>query len=95
LLADPQWRAGIAKGADGRPLIGALGHSAGGYTVLALAGGKPVVSRLRRHCETEAVLDPVLCKLSRAIGGASGTQAAHSRGRTGRAGAGRYRACAR
>lgn len=71
LLADPQWRARIANGADGRPLIGALGHSAGGYTVLALAGGKPVLSRMRMHCETEAELDPVLCKLSRAMGGTS------------------------
>ena len=71
VLADPQWRARIANGAGGQPLIGALGHSAGGYTVLALAGGKPVLSRLRTHCETEAELDPVLCKLSRATGGAS------------------------
>jgi predicted dienelactone hydrolase len=53
-----------------RPLIGALGHSAGGYTVLALAGGKPVLSQMRTHCETEAELDPVLCKLSRSTGGA-------------------------
>lgn len=71
VLADPQWRARIANGADGRPLIGALGHSAGGYTVLALAGGKPVLSRLRTHCEAEAELDPILCKLSRSTGGAS------------------------
>jgi predicted dienelactone hydrolase len=71
LLADPQWRARIANGADGRPLIGALGHSAGGYTVLALAGGKPVLSRMRTHCEREAALDPVLCKLSSAVGGAA------------------------
>jgi predicted dienelactone hydrolase len=71
VLADPQWRPGIADGSDGRPLIGGLGHSAGGYTVLALAGGKPVLSRLRAHCETEAELDPVLCKMTRAIGGAS------------------------
>jgi predicted dienelactone hydrolase len=71
VLADPQWRARIAQGADGRPLIGAMGHSAGGYTVLALAGGKPVLSRLRAHCEMEAGLDPVLCNLSHAIGGAS------------------------
>jgi predicted dienelactone hydrolase len=71
LLADPQWRARIANGADGRPLIGALGHSAGGYTVLALAGGKPVLSRMRTHCELEAVLDPVLCKLSSSISSAS------------------------
>ncbi len=37
VLADPQWRARLALGAGGddrRPLIGALGHSAGGYTVL-------------------------------------------------------------
>ena len=71
LLADPQWRSRLANGADGQPLIGALGHSAGGYTVLALAGGKPVRSRLRTHCEVEAELAPVLCKLSRATGGAS------------------------
>ena len=71
LIADPQWRARIASGADGRPLIGAVGHSAGGYTVLALAGGKPELSRMRTHCETEAEQDPVLCKMARAIGGAS------------------------
>jgi predicted dienelactone hydrolase len=71
LLADSQWRARIANAADGRPLIGALGHSAGGYTVLALAGGKPVLSRMRTHCELEAALDPVLCKLSSVISSAS------------------------
>ena len=71
LLADPQWRARIANGANGLPLIGALGHSAGGYTVLALAGGMPVLSRMRTHCETEAELDPVFCKLSHSIGGGS------------------------
>jgi predicted dienelactone hydrolase len=73
VLADPQWRARLALGAGGderQPLIGALGHSAGGYTVLALAGGKPVLSRLRSHCELEAALDPVLCKLSSSLGGA-------------------------
>jgi hypothetical protein len=68
LLADPFWRARIANSADGRPLVGALGHSAGGYTVLALAGGKPVLSRLRAHCVTEAEWDPILCKMSRTIG---------------------------
>ncbi len=71
VLADPQWRTRIAKGVDGQSLIGALGHSAGGYTVLALAGGRPVLSRLREHCETEADLDPIFCKLSRAMGGGS------------------------
>lgn len=71
VLADQQWRTRIATGADGQPLIGALGHSAGGYTVLALAGGKPVLSRLRQHCKAEAAQDPVLCDLSHALG--SGT----------------------
>jgi predicted dienelactone hydrolase len=71
LLADPQWRTRIASGTDGQPLIGAMGHSAGGYTVLALVGGKPVLSRLRKHCEAEAALDPVLCNLSHAIGSAT------------------------
>ena len=71
VLADPQWSSRIGQGADGRPLIGAIGHSAGGYTVLALAGGKPVLSRLRAHCETDAAQDPVLCNLSHGIGSAS------------------------
>lgn len=56
LLADPQWRAGIPNGADGRPRIGALGHSAGGYTVLALAGGRPVLSRLRAYFKASRTL---------------------------------------
>ena len=72
VLSDAQWRARLAKDADGRPLIGALGHSAGGYTVLALAGGRPVLSRLRTHCELDAALDPVLCKLSNSIGSDTG-----------------------
>lgn len=68
LLADPQWRARIANGADGQPLVGAMGHSAGGYTVLALAGGRPVLSQLRKHCELEAAQDPMFCDLSHALG---------------------------
>jgi predicted dienelactone hydrolase len=72
VLADPLWSSRLAQGADGRPLIGAIGHSAGGYTVLALAGGKPVLSRLRAHCDTEAALDPVFCNLSHALGSAAG-----------------------
>ncbi len=80
LLADPQWRARIANAADGQPLVGALGHSAGGYTVLALAGGKPVLSRFRTHCQAEAQLDPILCKLSGAIGDASAQTGAAAEG---------------
>jgi len=64
ILADPAWKARIA--ADGRgPLVGALGHSAGGYTVLALAGAKPDVARLRRHCQAEGLEDPIFCGLAR------------------------------
>jgi len=81
LLSDPQWRTRIANGADGQPRIGALGHSAGGYTVLALAGGKPVLSRVRAHCETESDLDPVFCRLSHSIGGGSAQAGAAADGR--------------
>ena len=57
ILADPTWKNRIAS--DGRgPQVGALGHSAGGYSVLALAGAKPDLSRLRKHCLTEFSEDP-------------------------------------
>jgi predicted dienelactone hydrolase len=64
LLADPQWSPRIASDARG-PRIGALGHSAGGYTVLALAGGRFDVARLRLHCETEGGEDPIFCRRAR------------------------------
>jgi predicted dienelactone hydrolase len=60
LLADPQWRSRIASDAGG-PRIGAVGHSAGGYTVIALAGGEPDLARLSRHCSTERAEDPLFC----------------------------------
>lgn len=60
LLNDPQWRDRIARDASG-PRIGAVGHSAGGYTVLALAGGEPDLSRIASHCSTEAREDPIFC----------------------------------
>jgi predicted dienelactone hydrolase len=44
LPSDPQWSARIARDAAG-PRIGAVGHSAGGYTVFALAGGAPDPAR--------------------------------------------------
>jgi predicted dienelactone hydrolase len=62
LLADPQWRDRIARDASG-PRIGAVGHSAGGYTVLALAGGAPDRSRMASHCGAEGAQDPILCEL--------------------------------
>jgi len=64
LLADPRWKDRIARGARG-PRIGAVGHSAGGYTVLALAGGEPDMARLARHCQDEGAQDPIFCRLRR------------------------------
>ncbi|MFP2908512.1 alpha/beta hydrolase family protein [Pyxidicoccus sp. 3LFB2] len=45
--------------------VGALGFSAGGYTVLLLAGAKPDFGRLERHCKTrkQAVLCGMLPKV--------------------------------
>lgn len=64
ILADPAWKARIATDSQG-PLVGALGHSAGGYTVLALAGARPDLSRMRQHCLAEAAEDPIFCSMSR------------------------------
>lgn len=61
LLRDPQWKDRIAQDTQG-PKVGALGHSAGGYTVVALAGGMPDLARLARHCEQERLADPVFCR---------------------------------
>jgi predicted dienelactone hydrolase len=62
LLNDPQWRDRIARDASG-PRIGAVGHSAGGYTVLALAGGEPDLFRIASHCSDEAREDPIFCSM--------------------------------
>ncbi|MCY7307020.1 MAG: dienelactone hydrolase [Rhodoferax sp.] len=64
LLGDPQWGDRIARDAQG-PRIGALGHSAGGYTVLALAGGRPDLSRLASHCDSYRAEDPIFCAMGR------------------------------
>jgi predicted dienelactone hydrolase len=64
ILADPAWKARITADSQG-PLVGALGHSAGGYTVLALAGAKPDLSRMKKHCQAEASEDPIFCSLGR------------------------------
>jgi predicted dienelactone hydrolase len=64
ILADPAWKDRIASDSQG-PRVGALGHSAGGYTVLALAGARPDLSRMRRHCQDDASADPIFCSLSR------------------------------
>lgn len=63
LLSDPQWKDRIATDAQG-PRIGAVGHSAGGYTVLALAGGVPDMSRVLTHCRDDRAADPVFCAVA-------------------------------
>ena len=65
ILADPAWKDRIATDNKG-PRVGALGHSAGGYTVLALAGARPDLSRMRKHCQAEASEDPIFCSMGRA-----------------------------
>ena len=63
ILRDPRWQGRIASDERG-PRVGAVGHSAGGYTVLALAGGQPDVSRIAKHCATERSEDPIACSIS-------------------------------
>ncbi|MGY3692859.1 putative dienelactone hydrolase [Bradyrhizobium sp. USDA 3240] len=62
LLADPEWNDRIATDAQG-PRIGAVGHSAGGYTVIALAGGQVDLSRIGAHCKTDSKDDPLFCSM--------------------------------
>ena len=70
LLLDPIWGQRIAKDSRG-PRVGALGHSAGGYSVLALAGGEPDVTRVLAHCAGSAAADPIFCSMGRAMPGAT------------------------
>ena len=75
LLRDPEWAGRIPHDAQG-PRIGALGHSAGGYTVLALAGAAPDLQRLASHCTAQAALDPIFCGLgARALAGSPSAKA--------------------
>lgn len=60
LLGDPEWKGRIASDAKG-PRVGAVGHSAGGYTVLALAGGRAQPSRFDAHCKDGRANDPIFC----------------------------------
>ena len=64
ILVDPARKDRITADSQG-PRVGALGHSAGGYTVLALAGATPDLSRMRKHCLAEASEDPIFCSLGR------------------------------
>jgi len=67
LLASPEWGPRIP--AD---RIGAVGHSAGGYSVLALAGAEAERQRSAQHCRTVQD-DPGYCSLAK--GPAAATEA--------------------
>jgi len=75
LLQDPLWKDRIATDSLG-PRVGAVGHSAGGYTVLALAGGQPDIARLATHCSTERAADPIFCAMARTVPPATTTATA-------------------
>ena len=45
--------------------IGAIGHSAGGYSVLALIGGRADPAALVRHCTRHREEDPLFCGYGR------------------------------
>lgn len=59
VLADPQWGPRIPQGR-----IGALGHSAGGYTVMALAADQVQPALAGQHCR-QASDDPMFCHLGK------------------------------
>ena len=48
--------------------IGAVGHSAGGYSVLALIGGRADMTVLAHHCTHRRDEDPLFCGYGRADG---------------------------
>ncbi|MBN8757933.1 MULTISPECIES: alpha/beta hydrolase family protein [Variovorax] len=75
LLQDPQWKDRIARDAEGFR-VGAVGHSAGGYTVLAVAGAQADLSRIGRHCESEGAADPIFCNAGRNARSTGSTAAA-------------------
>jgi predicted dienelactone hydrolase len=59
LLASPEWGPRIPAGR-----IGAVGHSAGGYSVLALAGAQAEPQRAAQHCRAVQD-DPGFCSLAK------------------------------
>jgi predicted dienelactone hydrolase len=62
ILAMPEWASRLPRDEKGY-LVGALGHSAGGFSVLALAGGRTDPSRTTEHCKANAAQDPIFCRL--------------------------------
>jgi predicted dienelactone hydrolase len=70
LLASPEWGPRIPAGR-----IGAVGHSAGGYTVLALAGAQAEPARAAEHCRSVSD-DPGFCSLGKLSSRSQSGQAA-------------------
>ena len=60
ILSDEFWRSKLASDSRGFK-VGAIGHSAGGYTVIALAGGDADTNQVRSHCEANRAVDPIFC----------------------------------
>lgn len=67
LMASPEWGARIPV-----ERIGAVGHSAGGYGVLALAGGQAEPGRAAKHCAAVQD-DPGFCSLAKGLAESQGT----------------------
>ena len=67
LLGDPEFGPRIDAGR-----IGAIGHSAGGYSVLALIGGRADTRVLARHCTRNRREDPEFCAYGRPNGHVGG-----------------------
>jgi predicted dienelactone hydrolase len=67
LLASPEWGPRIPA-----ERIGAVGHSAGGYSVLALAGAQADPQRSAQHCRTVQD-DPGYCSLAKGSDGTGGS----------------------
>ena len=68
LLADPDLGQRIDPAR-----IGAVGHSAGGYTVLALSGARADMRILARHCTVHLEDDPGFCSYGRPEGRIGGS----------------------
>ena len=66
LLASPEWAPRIPT-----QRIGAVGHSAGGYTVLALAGAQAEPARAAQHCRSVQD-DSGFCGLAKGPGATAG-----------------------
>lgn len=67
LLGDPEFGRRIDPAR-----IGAVGHSAGGYGVLALIGGRADTRLLARHCTRNRDEDPGFCAYGRPDAGVAG-----------------------